>query len=274
MWPRRHDFLEKTLARLAESIERAARADASGAHAGFLQRLDPRVKLTGLLGLIFATAAAHSGAAIAALFGLGLALALASGVHGQIARLWGGVLFFTGIVVLPATLLTPGRALWHLPWVGWPVTDPGLHSAVTLIARAETTATLAALLVWTTRWAHLLKALRALRIPALLVVILGMTYRFLFVLLGIARDFFEARRARHVGRLDGSQRRRMAASSAAILLSKSVQLSGEVYEAMQARGFSGEVFTLDEFRFKPLDWCMLAVFLACTVAAFKMGAAL
>jgi len=271
MWPRRRDFIEKTLHRLAESMEQAARADDSGAGSGFLQRFDPRVKLVGFLGLIFAAAASQKLAVTAAIFAVGLIFAVASRVLVPIARLWCGVLFFTGAVVLPAAILTPGHALFRLPWAGWAVTDNGLHSAASLIVRAEATATLAALLVLTTRWGHLLKALRVLRVPALFVVILGMTYRFIFVLLGIAQDFFEARRARQVGSLDGRQRRQMAVSSAAILLSKSVQLSGEVYEAMQARGFRGEVYTLDEFRLTRLDWCMLAAFVVLTIAAFGMG---
>jgi len=268
---RQRDFIEKTLDRLAGSLERAARADEAGGQGGFLQQLDPRVKLLGFLGLIFAAAASQRLAVTAAIFAIGVVLALLSRVLAPIARLWGGVLLFTGTVVLPAVVLTPGHTLFSLPWAGWPVTDHGLQSAAGLIARALATATLAALLVLTTRWGHLLKALRVLRVPALFVVILGMTYRFIFVLLGITRDFFEARRARQVGRLAGRQRRQMAVSSAAILLSKSVQLSGEVYEAMQARGFRGEVYTLDTFRFTRLDWCMLAVFVVSTIVAFGMG---
>ena len=268
----RRDFLEKTLHRLAESMEHAARADDAGGGRGFLQRLDPRVKLLGFLGLIFAAAATQRLAVTAALFGEGLILALASGVLPPIARLWGGVLLFTGTVVLPAVVLTPGHALFPIPWAGGAVTDHGLHSAASLIARALATATLASLLVLTTRWSPLLKALRVLRVPVLFVVLLGMTYRYIFVLLGVAHDFFETRRARTVGRLKEAQRRQMAVSSAAILLSKSVQLSGEVYEAMQARGFRGEVCTLDAFRFQRRDWCALVVFAVITLAAFGLGA--
>jgi len=175
---------------------------------------------------------------------------------------------------LPAAILTPGQAVVYLPVVGWPITDHGLHSALGLFARAETSATLAALMVLTTPWAQLLKALRVLRVPVLFVVILGMTYRSIFVLLGIGQDFFTARRARRVGQLNGMQRRQMAVSSAAVLLSKSIQLSGEIYEAMQARGFRGEVYTLNEFRMKRLDWCMLAVFGSLAAAAFGFGSRL
>ena len=273
MLPRRHDFLEKTLHRLAGAMEAAARADNSGAAHGFLQKLDPRGKLAGLLGLIFVAAAASRLPAILAIFVCALLLAAASGtsVFRQVARLWGGIFLFTGAIVLPAVLLTPGAVLFQLPWVGWTVSGPGLRSAAGLLARAETTATLAALLVLTTPWAHLLKALRTLRCPPLFIVMLSMTYRYIFLLLGVAQAFFEARRARRVGELGGSQRRQMAVSSAAVLLSKSVQLGGEVYEAMQARGYRGEVHVLDGFRMKPLDWTVLAAFLLLATALFALG---
>lgn len=269
----RRDFIEKTLQRLTGSMEQAERAESTGSGRGMLQRLDPRVKLAGFLGLICAAAASRHLPATGAIFAIGLLLAGASGgaVLRAVARLWAGIFVFTGAVVLPALFLTPGAPVFRLPGAGFPVTDHGLHSAASLLARAETTATLAALMVLTTRWAHLLKALRLLRVPALAVVLLGMTYRFIFVLLGIARDAFEARRARQVGRLAGRQRRQMAVSSAAMLLSKSVQLSGAVYEAMQARGFRGEAATLDEFRMGRRDWGMAALFLTLALAALEWG---
>ena len=268
----RRDFIESTLRRIAEAMERAATADDAGSvHGGFLQRLDPRVKLAGFLGLIVAAAASQRIVLTAALFATGLALALASGVARPLARLWAGVLGFAGLVTFPALFLVPGPVLCCIPGTGWAVTAPGLHSAAALVARGGTTATFAALLVLTTPWGHLLQALRILRVPALFVVILGMTHRFLFHLLGLARDFFEARRARRVGRLDGPQRRQMAVSSAAILFVKSIQLSSEVYEAMQARGFRGEARTLHAFRMRRLDWCMLALFMIATGAALALG---
>jgi energy-coupling factor transporter ATP-binding protein EcfA2 len=46
-----------------------------------------------------------------------------------------------------------------------------------------------------------LKALRVLRVPVVFVVILAMTYRYVFVLLWTVHDMFEARQSRLVGRL-------------------------------------------------------------------------
>ncbi len=270
---RRGDFIERTLRGLAGTLEFAADADNAAARRGLLQQTDPRVKLGGLLFLILAAVTAHRLSVIAGVFCACLFLAILSGrgIVRTIAKLWLGIFAFTGAIVLPALFTTPGLALWHLPGVPWPVTAPGLHSAILLIARSETSATLATLMVMTNRWAHLLKALRVFRLPVVFVVILGMTHRYIFLLLQIAQDFFEAHRARQVGRLSAAQRRHMAVSSTAVLLSKSMQLSSEVYDAMQARGFRGTVYTMDEFRMKRLDWGMLMAFGSLGAAAFWMG---
>ena len=45
---------------------------------------------------------------------------------------------------------------------------------------------------------HVLKALRVLRVPVVVVVVLGMTYRYILLLLEIAHEMFEARRSRTV----------------------------------------------------------------------------
>jgi energy-coupling factor transporter transmembrane protein EcfT len=151
------------------------------------------------------------------------------------------------------------------------VTQQGLRSAAFLISRAETAATLSALLVLTTPWPWVLKALRTFRCPVVLVVILGMTYRYIFVILESALDMFESRKSRTVGVLDPADRRRLATASAGVLLSKSLQLSGEVHLAMQSRGFRGEVYVMQEFSAKARDWCWMSGFAAIGLAAMWVG---
>lgn len=88
--------------------------------------------------------------------------------------------------------------------------------------------TLSLLLVLSTPWAQVLKALRALFVPSVLVVILGMTYRYIFLLMQTAREMLESRQSRTVGRLTGSERRRVATASVGVLLGKTMELSSEV----------------------------------------------
>jgi energy-coupling factor transporter transmembrane protein EcfT len=104
-----------------------------------------------------------------------------------------------------------------------------------------------------------------------LVAILGMTYRYIFVILQTALDMFESRRSRTVGDFTPAESRRLAASAAGVLLSKSFQLSGDVHLAMRSRGFRGEVHLLQDFRAKASDWGWLAGFAFLALAALWWG---
>jgi cobalt ECF transporter T component CbiQ len=264
-------FVERTLGDLAGAFDHAGAADSIAARPGFLQRLDPRVKVCGILFLVCAAVASRNFSGILLVFALAVALAWSSRVPFSLlaTRAWLAVLFFTGLIALPALFVTPGRPLWHAAWPA--PTDNGAVTALRLVLRAETAATLVLLLVLCTPWAHVLKALRVFRAPVILVVILGMTHRYVFLLLRLSASMFEARRARMVGALGGADRRRLAAAGAGVLLGKSLQLGGDVFGAMQARGFDGEVRTLDDFRMRAGDWAALAGFILCAVLACWEG---
>jgi cobalt/nickel transport system permease protein len=261
---RRRNFLGGLAHGLAAAMEHALDAETTAARKGFLQGLDPRAKLVALGALIAATTMVGTLSALATLFLLALALAAGSGI--TLLRLgkqvWTGVLLFTGVIALPALVIVPGEPLLELPVVGWPITLQGLRSAAFLVGRAETAATFALLLILTTPWPHVLKALRTVGVPVTLVAVLGMTHRYIFVLLQTALQMFEARRSRIVGPLAAAERRRLVAAGVGVLLDRTLQLGTEVHLAMIARGYRGEVRLLDDFKTRPRDWVVLFLALA------------
>lgn len=266
----RGNFFERNIKGLAFAMERALYAEKSAESGGLLQKLDARVKVTGLFGLILATALAARLWPIAAILLLATTLAAASRVSVAFlfVRVWTPAFLFSGAISVPALFLTPGPQLGLLG-----ITTTGLRTAAYLTLRVEASATLALLLIFTTPWMHVLKALRVLRAPVLLVVILGMTCRYILLLLETAREMFDARKSRTVGTLAAAERRRMAIGAAGVLLNRSFQLSGDVYLAMQARGFRGEVYLLDDFTMQARDWTAAGLFAALTVAAIYAGRA-
>ena len=151
------------------------------------------------------------------------------------------------------------------------MTSTGLTSAAYLVLRVTAAATFGFLLVFTTAWPRVLKALRAFGIPVVMVAVLGMTYRYILLLLEAAHDMFVARRSRAVGRLTAGERRRLAGQHAGVLLGRSLQLGGEVYLAMQARGFRGEVYLVEDFAMTRADWMALAAFAAVSATAIWAG---
>lgn len=265
----RGDFLEQLLRGLLDAMDHAADAEQLAARPGLLQRLDPRIKTLGLLSLVVTAVFVKSLVALAGLFAFATALALASQItlRRLAGQVWIGVLLFTGVLAAPAIVLVPGDAVALVPLLDWTITRQGLRGAAFLIGRAETAATLAVLLILTTPWPHVLKGLRSLGVPVVLVAILGMTHRYIFVLLDSAVQMFEARRSRIMGPLPGAERQRLAMASVVVLLEKSFHLSSEVHLAMIARGYRGEVRLLDDFRTRAWDWVALAGFLCVAAAA-------
>ena len=267
------NFIERSLAALVRKTERALFAEDLARKNGLLQSLDPRVKIVGLLALILDTTLSRNVFTIIFIFAVAVILASLSNVPIKTLalRAWFGALTFTGLIAIPVLFITPGDAVFRLPLIHWTITAQGLTSAIYLLTRVETTVTLSLLLILCTLWTHVLKGLRILKVPVVFVVILGMTYRYMFVMLETAENMFEARKARLVSKLSGAENRRLAASSVGVLLTKSFHLNNEIYLAMQSRGFRGEVFLLDEFAMKTRDWLALGGFVLLAIFAFWIG---
>lgn len=269
----RQSFIEKTAIALARVLSESLASEKFARRTGFLQSLDPRVRVAGVFLLVVAAVWCRHVKVIAVLFLIATAVAIASSLDLFLLakRIWGVVLVFTGLIALPALFITPGKALWGVPLLPLVITSQGLRSALMLILRVETAATLTATLLLCTPWTHVLKALRSVLLPAEVITMLAMTHRYIFLLTETAKQMFESRESRTVGRLPGRENRRMVGRTAGVLFSKTVELSQEVYLSMVSRGFRGEVRLLNEFRLKRHDYAALLFFVSTSVAAIWIG---
>jgi cobalt/nickel transport system permease protein len=273
---RKGSFVEKTLSGTAGLLRQVMFSEDVAGRQGALQRLDPRVKAIGLLVLLVAVGLVHHVTVLIGAYAFTLVLAAISGLPLGffIKRVWLFVPIFTGIVVLPATLsiVTPGHVvltLWH--WHGTPqgFTAQGLTTAALVVCRVATSVSLVVLLTLTTPWTRLLAALRALGVPRIFILIIGMAYRYIFLLLATVTEMYEARKARTVSATahDRSARRFLAASAGA-LFGKAHHLSEEVHMAMIARGYRGNARTLQTFRLAAVDGLAAVVVVAAAVAIY------
>ena len=265
-------IFEQTLNGITETIERGLFAEEISSQPGLFQSLDPRVKVVSVLALLIGVSLSRSLLVIFTIYLLVLLLAWRSAISASyfIKRVWLALPFFTGLIILPALFITPGPALVSLP-LGLTITQTGLTAALFLLLRVSTSVSLTLLLILTTPWNSVLSALNVLRVPDVFVLILGMTYRYIYLLLRTANEMFLSRKSRAVGRMNPAENRRMVAAISSTLLGKSLNLSSEVYLAMQSRGFRGSVVTLKPFRMRPQDWAWLALFLAIAFSAGWIG---
>jgi len=269
---RRRNVLEHSLHSITETLEHALFAEEISARAGLFQSLDARVKVVSVLALLIAVSFSESLWVIASIYLLTLLFAWISAIPADylIKRVWLALPFFTGLIVVPALFITPGPVLFNLP-LGLMITKTGVNTVLFLLFRVSTSVSLTLLLILTTPWNTVLSALSVLRLPDVLILILGMTYRYIYLLLHIANDMFLSRKSRAVGHLNTSENQRVLAAISATLLSKSLNLSSEVYLAMQSRGFRGSIVTLKPFQMKSKDWLWLFMILAITALAIFLG---
>jgi cobalt/nickel transport system permease protein len=269
---RRSRVLEETLHGITETLERGLFAEAISARPGLFQGLDARVKVLSVLALLVGVSLSRNLWAILGTYLLAFGLALASAIPADyfIRRVWLALPFFTGVLVLPALFITPGPALWQLP-LGLAITRTGVTTALFLLLRVSTSVSLTLLLILTTPWNTVLSALGVLHVPDVFILILGMTYRYIYLLLHAANDMFLSRKSRTVGKMTDAEARKTLASVSATLLSKSLNLSSEVYLAMQSRGFRGRIVTLKPQRMRRQDWMWLGGFFGITALVIFLG---
>jgi cobalt/nickel transport system permease protein len=268
----RVNSLEEALNGITQALEQDLFAEEVSHRQGLFQSLDARVKVISVLAFLISVSLSRSLAVIASVYLIVLVLALLSAVPADVLvkRVWLALPFFTGLIVVPALFLTPGPPLLQvLP--GLAITRSGVTTALFLLARVSTSVSLTLLLVLTTPWNTVLSALTVLRVPEVVVLILGMTYRYIYLLLHAANDMFLSRKSRMVGRLATSENQRMLAAIGGTLLGKSISLSNEVYLAMQSRGFRGSLVTLKPFKMRPADWAWLAILGTLSGAAILLG---
>jgi cobalt/nickel transport system permease protein len=261
-------WLEKTLAGIAGSIEQAVFTEEHSRKAGWLQQVDPRAKLGMFLAMVLAASFSGSFVGLLGLYLLTLLAARFSQVPFNffVKRVWLGIPFFAGIVVLPSIFFTPGERPLAFTVGSWLIGPslPGLLGALIFISRVAVSVSLAVLLVVTTPWADLLKSLHTLHVPQVFILLLSMTYRYIFLFLRSAVEMFEARKSRMVGWTGGGEQRRWISGSVGSLMNRSFKMSNEVYAAMLARGFTGQMRSYNNFRMGRGDWA--ALFLTITAA--------
>ncbi len=137
----------------------------------------------------------------------------------------------------------------------------------------------AILLTTSTPFPDLLQAMRAVRVPRLLVAMFGLMWRYLFVLVDEVLRLMRARAARSgqsaaAGSRSGGSvawRARVAGGMAGSLFLRAFERSDRIYMAMTARGYDGEVRTLPLPPVKPSAWLALGFGLGLLLLLLLLG---
>jgi cobalt/nickel transport system permease protein len=263
--PRRRRGGARSLARrtadaIGHAVAEVLEDDELAGGPGLMQALDPRVKLASILVFAVTASFVHSLPVLVALVVATMGLAAASGVPvaSFSAKVWSSAgLFALLISAASATAwITPGPVL--VPLGPLSITAPGLLIAARLVARVIAGAGFGLLVVWTTRWTDLLRALSALGVPDLVVATLAMTQKQIMSLLRTVENMHLARESRMLSTGSARENRGWVVDRMAFVARRSMKTADDVYDAMLARGFSGSMPSLVDLRATARDWAWMA----------------
>jgi energy-coupling factor transporter transmembrane protein EcfT len=276
--------VDATLRRLAAFFAQAALREQIARRPGILQHTDPRARLLAVLVFLVSVSLARSlpslGVhALLPVLALGLSrirlrefLGAGFGLAAAFAVLIAAPatlnLFVSGTLVIPLVTLERG---WQFGPLEIPqvigATREGLLSAATFLSRVLASAAAVLWVTLCTAWMDLLRALRAVGVPALVVQVVGMTVRYLFALQRMIEEAYLGKRSRAICRAPMGHERAWVASRVGHTWEKSLGLMTEVHEAMTARGFTGEIRSSGGARFGWREWGLLiATLVACGAA--------
>jgi cobalt/nickel transport system permease protein len=221
-----------------------------------VHRLDPRVKLALTLAFIFTTALTPTGAwpVYVLLFSLVLSVVLLSelGVGYVLKRASLALPFM--LAALPVLVTIRGAPVLTAPIGRWTltVTQEGAERFASIVVKSWLSVQVAIVLASSTPFPELLVAMRAVGIPRLLVAIVGLAWRYLFVMADEALRLMRARAARsghpaQPGMWSGGSvawRARVTGGMAGSLFLRSFERADRIYAAMLSRGYDGEVRVL------------------------------
>jgi cobalt/nickel transport system permease protein len=237
----------------------------------FIHRLDARIKFVLVLAFIFTVALTPMGVwpIYISLYVIILSAIILSEVGvGFVSKRSLLVLPFV-LAVLPIIFTLEGKVLWSISLGTWTLSiyQPGLERFISIVIKSFISVQAAILLTTTTPFPDLLTAMRAVRIPRLLVAIFGLMWRYLFVLSDEALRLLRARTSRsgHSEQPDlkpggnAIWRAKIAGGMAGSLFLRAFERSDRIYMAMLSRGYDGEVRSTPMPPISPFNWSILFV---------------
>jgi cobalt/nickel transport system permease protein len=243
---------------------------------GFLQRLDPRVKIVAVLLLIVSVV--FTGPQSFLMFG-GYALILCGLI--AVSRMPLSFILKRSLTVIPFVLMIAifvpffkkGRVIggYSFGVLKLTLTYDGLIVLWNVLIKSYLSALGLIILTGTTKYSRFLHGLEKMKCPKIIVMILSFMYRYIFLLEDELEKMIQAKASRTVG---GSRwfHAKVLANVLGSLFVRSYERGEAVYLAMLSRGFDGEIRTWDIAKPSARDYIFLGFMTMLLVGLRFLGA--
>lgn len=148
----------------------------------------------------------------------------------------------SGEVVLPIFNISRSYEIWvyHIPrTIG--ITNEGMLSVIMLTLRIINSISVSFLVIYTTPFYDIIKALKLFRVPDDILMIIILSYNYIFIFSNIIEEIYLAKLARTLIKNNNKDARKWVAGRIAFIFHKTQQRYEDIYKAMLSKGFSGKI---------------------------------
>lgn len=206
----------------------------------------PRWKLISLVGLMFAFASVQQRSLLLPMLGVTILLyglsQLPLAFLGQRLR-YPGLFILAVVIILP--LASGDTVLWQWGWLT--IRQQGVEAMTLVVCRFLSILTIGFILLGTTPFLTIIKAMRSLGLPIILTDMTLLSYRYLYEIADTLATMQQSMRLRGFGRqrqrwlwLDWSMLGQLATLTGTLLI-RSYERSERIYKAMRLRGYGSRV---------------------------------
>ncbi len=273
---RRVSFVEKGINHLAGVIKRGYIHSELLSKKGFFQKIDPRIKIFFLIFFIIIVSLKRDllSELYVSIFVFVLVLLsrlevvtfyrrvlLLGFIFGFLIALPSAFNVVTkGEMILPVAKLSRPYDFWiyHVPaTIG--ITKEGMLGVAMLTMRVINSLSLSFLVLHTTPFPEMVKALKMLKVPDAFLIIISLCYKYIFIFSKTIEDMYLAKRARMLREDDNKKAREWTAGRLALIFRKTQLRCEEVFRAMVGRGFSDSIKLYGFGKMRATDWASGAI---------------
>ena len=270
-------FLEKGIHHLADIIKTGYVQGETAALDNFFQKIDARIKVLFLLAFVIIVSLKKD---ILSEFLIGIFVALLVIISRlNLFSFYRRVLFlgfiFGFLISLPSAcnVITRGEIILPIlqlskPYSFWiyripaeiGITREGMYGVAMLTLRVTNSLALSFFVLYTTTFPEIVKALKILRIADGFLMIITLSYKYIFIFARTVEDMYLAKKSRLVGQVSNAEARRWIAGRIAFIFKKTQLRCEEIFKAMLGRGFSESVRIYGVGKLQQRDWAVSVVF--------------
>lgn len=264
-------FIEKGIHHVASVIKTGYIQWETASRDNFFQRIDARIKVLFLLyfTIIVSLKKDILPEVLIGVFVFGLMIISRLNILSLYKRVFFISFFFGFLVALPAAfnVITKGEVIFPIIHLGksyglWiyripqeiGLTRAGLYGVSMLTLRVMNSLAISYFILYTTPFPEIIKALKVLKVPDAFIMILTLSYKYMFIFAKTVEDMHLAKKSRLVGEASNTEARQWIAGRLAFMFNKTRKRCEEIFDAMLSRGFSEDIKIFGAKKLRAQDW--------------------